>query len=154
MGGFYPSQETYDERKKDIEDYKKELKTNRHAKRKLTEEPEDLVGHFIQYTGQPLLQLRTSKPLRPLDPQKNISTDSDMEPDLKQVPVVRTDPGFYGLEKIKRHGTNIPGRRKTLKPQTLFKLNAIVCDYFVLLTRLSSQIFLKSKYSSDHRYDV
>ncbi|KAG8324387.1 structural constituent of ribosome [Homalodisca vitripennis] len=120
VGGFHPDQQTYDERKKDKEDHEKELKTNRFAKRKIKEEPDDLVGHFIQYIGQPILQLRSSRPLRPLEPRLSSTSTTAIEegvtsvkphltPDLSQVPVLRYDPGFYGLEKIRRHGTNIPG---------------------------------------------
>jgi len=115
VGGFYPDDETYNERLKDKETHKKELKNNRHAKRKIQEEPEDLVGHFIQYVGTPVLQLRHSLPLRPLElksqPEPSTEQEADVtrDPDLKQVPVLRYDPGFYDLEKIRRHGTNIPG---------------------------------------------
>lgn len=104
VGGFFPDQETYNERKKDKEDHEKELKQNRFAKRKFEEEPEDVVGHFIQYFGHPVLQLRGTKPLKPF------SVDSLPLPDLSKVPAVRYDPGFYGLEKQRRHGTNIPGK--------------------------------------------
>lgn len=104
VGGFYPNQETYNERKKDKEKHEKELKQNRFAKRKIEEDPEDTVGHFIQYFGHPVLQLRAHQPLMPF-------LDSSLpQPDLSKVPVIRYDPGFYGLEKIRRHGTNVPGK--------------------------------------------
>uniref|UniRef100_A0A1B6LLN1 28S ribosomal protein S30, mitochondrial n=1 Tax=Graphocephala atropunctata TaxID=36148 RepID=A0A1B6LLN1_9HEMI len=122
VGGFYPDQKTFEDRKKDKEDHEKDLKTNRYAKRKIQEEPEDLVGHFIQYLGQPILQLRSSRPLKPLETRLPLAHTSATEvtegvtsskphlmPDLSRVPVLRYDPGFYGLEKIRRHGTNIPG---------------------------------------------
>lgn len=114
VGGFHPDQETYDKRSKDVEVHKKELKNNRFAKRKIEEEPDDTVGHFIQYLGHPVLQLRHEKPLKPLEPRP-VSTNSEeqgelREPNLTHIPVSKYDPGFYGLEKIRRHGTNIPGR--------------------------------------------
>lgn len=101
-----------------MEDHKKELKNNRFAKRKMEEEPDDVVGHFIQYLGHPVLQLRHENPLKPLEPRPASSVSEGQgntqsaprEPNLTHIPVVKYDPGFYGLEKIRRHGTNIPGR--------------------------------------------
>ncbi|XP_054286399.1 uncharacterized protein LOC129002546 [Macrosteles quadrilineatus] len=107
VGGFYPDNETYKKRVKDKEDYEKELEKNRHAKRKNEEDPDDLVGHFIQYIGTPVLQLRHPQPLRLLEWQSSETANSEF--DLQHVPSLRYDPGFYGLEKIRRHGTNIPG---------------------------------------------
>lgn len=118
VGGFHPDQETYNSRKKDIEDHKKDLKNDRFAKRKIQEEPDDPVGHFIQYLGHPLLQLRHADPLKPLEPRPSpVSSKEGREetktalrdPALAHIPVLKYDPGFYGLEKIRRHGTNIPG---------------------------------------------
>lgn len=91
VGGFHPSPEVYNERKENDD---------------LTEEErEELVEHWIQYIGSPIVQMRSALPLDVLDTSS--LPDSDVS---ETVPMFSYDPTLtFNIEQERRHGTNIPG---------------------------------------------
>lgn len=130
VGNFYPDNETYEKRKEELEKQRDEKK-KKILKTKDPKEiiPEEYVEHWIQYFGEPCIQLRHILPLSPLvhaplkiiDSEKTLDKGETVEKEeivdnTKQdlvlpVPKHRYDPGYYGFQQEKRHGTNIPGKR-------------------------------------------
>uniref|UniRef100_A0A1B6C0F5 28S ribosomal protein S30, mitochondrial n=1 Tax=Clastoptera arizonana TaxID=38151 RepID=A0A1B6C0F5_9HEMI len=121
VGNFPPDPETYENRKNDIEKYKKERKTMLMRSREIEKiAPEKEIDHWIQYFGEPIIQLRHSSPLPPLvqeslkaGKEEKIEEVSDSPEEEKEkiidFPKEGYDPGYNGIEKVRRHGTNIPG---------------------------------------------
>lgn len=88
VGGFHPSPDVYNERKEN-----KDLSE---------EEREEKVEHWMQYLGQPAVQVRHALPLSVLN--------TDDLPQPEPVPLFPYDPTLtFNLQQNRRHGTNIPG---------------------------------------------
>ncbi|KAF6206634.1 hypothetical protein GE061_017870 [Apolygus lucorum] len=105
-GTFHPSAELYKERSDEIKRLEKE------NKRKEKPEPIDIdaaevVEHHIQYIGHPLVQLRSKLPLTQLD--TDIVGDSDLEWDKFLSETYYSPSLRFGLQEIRRFGTNLPG---------------------------------------------
>lgn len=68
------------------------------------EEANEPIDRLFQYTGQPYLTLRHSKPLKPI-------ITKDWFPDSENVPIFKYDPRTLGFIPKYCHLTNIPGNR-------------------------------------------
>uniref|UniRef100_A0A0K8SKB9 28S ribosomal protein S30, mitochondrial n=1 Tax=Lygus hesperus TaxID=30085 RepID=A0A0K8SKB9_LYGHE len=105
-GNFHPSVELYKERTNEKKRLEKE------NKRKVKPEPIDIdpaqvVEHHIQYIGHPLVQLRSKLPLTQLDTDMVADRDPELDKFLSETyysPSLR-----FGLQEIRRFGTNLPG---------------------------------------------
>ncbi|CAH1407344.1 unnamed protein product [Nezara viridula] len=94
VGGFHPNDEEYNKRKEN---------------KKLSEKDiNEKVEHWIQYLGNPVIQVRHTFPLDTLD--TNAISSEQEEVSLNAAFSECYDPTLtYGLELGRRHGTNIPG---------------------------------------------
>ncbi|XP_014249199.1 39S ribosomal protein S30, mitochondrial [Cimex lectularius] len=102
VGNFQPSQQLIDEREK----FNKDNEGERNVQLLNTTE---LVEHWVQYFGKPLLQLRATLPLQVLDTERIPEYNQNKEPNVL-VPKMDHDPSLsYNLNFQRRFGTNIPG---------------------------------------------